>query len=91
MADHILQSQALRSFRIGRCTSQPTGDFEQRPVDDCGWLIHGHVHDRWKVSRRQINVSVEVWNFEPVSLEAIAALIESGPVAPPEAEGQHYE
>ncbi len=35
--------------------------------------------DHWKVSGRQINVSVEVWNFEPVSLETITALIQDGP------------
>ena len=52
--------------------------FEQRPVDNGGWLIHGHVHNRWKVSGRQINVSVENWNYEPVSLETIAAIIEAG-------------
>jgi calcineurin-like phosphoesterase family protein len=51
----------------------------QRPVDNGGWLIHGHVHNRWKFSGRQINVSVENWNFEPVSLETIMAIIEDGP------------
>ena len=56
--------------------------FDQRPVDDGGWLVHGHVHDRWKVSGRQINVSVEVWNFEPVGLESIAAIIQAGIQAP---------
>jgi calcineurin-like phosphoesterase family protein len=53
--------------------------YGQRPVDNGGWLIHGHVHNRWKLSGRQINVSVENWNFEPVSLETIAAVIEEGP------------
>jgi len=56
--------------------------YGQRPVDNGGWLIHGHVHNRWKVSGRQINVSVENWNFEPVSLETIAGIIESGPQPP---------
>lgn len=53
--------------------------YGQRPVDNGGWLIHGHVHNRWKLSGRQINVSVENWNFEPVSQETIAAVIEEGP------------
>jgi calcineurin-like phosphoesterase family protein len=53
--------------------------YGQRPVDGGGWLIHGHVHNRWKVSGRQINVSVENWNFEPVGLDAIAAIIAAGP------------
>jgi len=55
--------------------------FEQRPVDEGGWLIHGHVHNRWKVSGRQINVSVEVWNFEPVSWDTITDIIQQGPAA----------
>ncbi|HEY9785707.1 MAG TPA: metallophosphoesterase family protein [Candidatus Obscuribacterales bacterium] len=54
--------------------------FEERPVDKGGWLIHGHVHQRWKVTGRQINVSVEVWNFEPVSVDTIADIIRQGPV-----------
>jgi calcineurin-like phosphoesterase family protein len=54
--------------------------YGSRPVDRGRWLIHGHVHNRWKVLRKQINVSVEPWNFEPVSLETIAALIQAGPV-----------
>jgi calcineurin-like phosphoesterase family protein len=53
--------------------------YGQRPVDAGGWLIHGHVHNRWKFSGRQINVSVENWNFEPASLETISAIIERGP------------
>lgn len=51
-----------------------------RTVDHGRWLIHGHVHNRWKVSKKQINVSVEPWNFEPVNLETIATLILAGPV-----------
>lgn len=53
--------------------------YGQRPVDGGGWLIHGHVHHRWKVSGRQINVSVENWNFEPVALETLADIIADGP------------
>ncbi len=53
--------------------------FADRPVDNGGWLIHGHIHQHWKVNRKQINVSVDVWNFEPVSLESIVAIIKEGP------------
>lgn len=55
--------------------------YSQRPVDQGGWLIHGHVHDRWQFSGRQINVSVENWDFEPVSLAVLASYIETGPRA----------
>lgn len=57
--------------------------FAQRPVDDGGWLIHGHIHHKWKVNKKQINVSVDVWNFKPVSLDEIVNLIISGPASLP--------
>jgi calcineurin-like phosphoesterase family protein len=65
--------------------------FGSRPVDKGRWLVHGHVHDRWKVSKKQINVSVEPWNFEPVSLEALAAIIQQGPVETGLDTGTSYE
>lgn len=43
--------------------------------DEGDWLLHGHVHDAWKVNGRQINVGVDVWDFTPVPLETIAAMI----------------
>lgn len=64
--------------------------FQHRPVDDGGWLIHGHVHNRWKVSGRQINVSVEMWNFEPVSLDCIAEIIKAGPTTRSEDNSEAY-
>ncbi len=50
---------------------------EYKPDDQGNWLLHGHVHERWKTSGRQINVGVDVWDFFPVSLEAVATLIKS--------------
>jgi calcineurin-like phosphoesterase family protein len=44
---------------------------EHRPVDEGGWLLHGHVHERWRVRGRQINVGVDAWAGHPVSLEKI--------------------
>lgn len=49
---------------------------EWRPVDDGKTiLLHGHVHNGWKVNGRQINVGVDVWDFRPVSLEQIEAIL----------------
>lgn len=56
---------------------------EHRIADDGGWLLHGHVHDAWKVRGRQINVGVDVWDFTPVTTTAIMAIIA--------AEGAHDE
>ena len=43
------------------------------PAD--AWLLHGHVHEKWKTSGRQINVGIDVWNFRPVSEEVLLDLI----------------
>lgn len=48
---------------------------ERRPIDEGGWLLHGHVHHRWRVNGRQINVGVDAWGYEPVPAERIAELI----------------
>lgn len=46
-----------------------------RPKDDGRWLICGHVHEKWKVVDRMINVGVDQWDFKPVSVEEIARII----------------
>ncbi|MCU1392315.1 MAG: metallophosphoesterase [Ilumatobacteraceae bacterium] len=39
----------------------------QRPTDDGTMLLHGHVHDRWRVNGHQVNVGVDAWDYRPVS------------------------
>lgn len=46
-----------------------------RPTDEGGWLLHGHVHDLWKIEGKQINVGVDVWNFLPVPITEIERII----------------
>lgn len=48
---------------------------ELRPRDEGQWLIHGHVHDKWQVKSRMINVGVDVWDFRPVTEAQIAQII----------------
>lgn len=43
------------------------------------WLIHGHIHDAWKVNGHQINIGVDVWGFQPVSERQILEVIGRGP------------
>jgi calcineurin-like phosphoesterase family protein len=38
-----------------------------RPIDDGRPLLHGHVHTRWQVNGRQMNVGVDVWDYRPVA------------------------
>ncbi|HVC14309.1 MAG TPA: hypothetical protein VND62_05555 [Acidimicrobiales bacterium] len=42
------------------------------PVDEGMWLLHGHVHEKWRQQGRMVNVGVEVWDFTPVPEEVIA-------------------
>ncbi len=45
-------------------------------LQDTGlWLIHGHVHDAWVTQDRMINVGVDVWDFTPVHIDTLAAII----------------
>jgi calcineurin-like phosphoesterase family protein len=47
---------------------------EWRPKDEGKWLLHGHVHELWKVRDRMINVGVDQWGFAPVRFETIQEL-----------------
>lgn len=46
-----------------------------RPKDDGRWLLCGHVHEKWKLGNRMINVGVDQWDFKPVSIEEIKKII----------------
>lgn len=46
-----------------------------RPQDVGGWLIHGHVHEKWTIKGRQVNVGVDVHGFAPVSEDELMRLI----------------
>jgi calcineurin-like phosphoesterase family protein len=48
---------------------------EHRPVDEGGWLLHGHVHERWRIRGRQINVGVDAWAGHLVSVDTIETII----------------
>lgn len=51
----------------------------QRPADAGLVLLHGHVHERWKVNGRQVNVGVDVWDYRPVSdPQILSALTDTG-------------
>ena len=51
---------------------------EYRPtVADGQWLIHGHVHDLWRIKGKQVNVGVDVWNYHPVVEENLSLYAEA--------------
>jgi len=50
----------------------------RRPlVEGCDWLICGHTHEKWKILRNMVNLSVDVWNFYPTSIETIVQTVEN--------------
>lgn len=56
---------------------------DHRLPDNGKWLIHGHIHQNGFVKDRQINVSVEMWDYKPVSLDTIQAIIDNTYICTP--------
>lgn len=50
---------------------------ELRASDQGAPIVHGHVHQEWRVRGRQFNVGVDVNNFEPVSEEELRDWVRS--------------
>jgi calcineurin-like phosphoesterase family protein len=81
----VLNSQVrieVNGVRVDLCHFPFEGDsherdryVEHRPSDVGQWLLHGHVHDSWKVKGRQVNVGVDVWDYTPVNEEDIIRLV----------------
>ena len=40
------------------------------------WIICGHVHEKWITKQKNINLSVDVWNYSPVSIDDLIDFIE---------------
>jgi calcineurin-like phosphoesterase family protein len=51
---------------------------EQRPLDEGEWLLHGHVHERWRQRGRMINVGVDAWGGYPVADSQLATTVSKG-------------
>lgn len=49
--------------------------WDLRYEDDGGYLLCGHVHEKWTQIGKMINVGVDVRNFKPMSLAEIEELI----------------
>lgn len=48
---------------------------ERRLIDEGRWLLHGHVHEKWKIKNKMINVGVDVWDYKPVHISEIERII----------------
>ena len=51
---------------------------ERRLRDEGELLICGHIHEKWLKIRNMVNVSVDVWNFFPASVEQVLAVAQQG-------------
>lgn len=49
--------------------------FHRRWANEGGWLLCGHVHEKWKQLDKMINVGCDVWDYRPVSLDKIRNII----------------
>lgn len=49
--------------------------WDKRLSDDGRVLFHGHVHEKWLLKDRMVNVGVDKWNFAPVSLPELLEFI----------------
>jgi calcineurin-like phosphoesterase family protein len=52
---------------------------DARPADRGQWLLHGHVHEKWRQRGRMINVGVDAWGYRPVSESALGEMMAAGP------------
>lgn len=52
-----------------------TPDNATRPIDRGMFLLHGHTHGTYKNRGRMLNLCVDAWQFKPVTLQQIEALI----------------
>lgn len=66
----------FKTIQLNKTIQISTGEFlylNHYPEKSSKELFNltAHIHSLWKVQRNMINVSVEVWNFKPVSEEEI--------------------
>lgn len=66
-------------------TSDPRGRTRfdvDRPSDTGLFLLHGHVHGRWRRYGNQIDVGVDAWGGRLVAADSILKMVGAGDVGP---------
>jgi calcineurin-like phosphoesterase family protein len=64
-------------LRRADATDERYADRRPDSLHGADWLFHGHVHEKWRLRGRMLNVGVDVWEFRPVSVEQIAEYLAS--------------
>ncbi len=44
--------------------------------DKEAWVLHGHVHDRFRTRNKHVNVGVDVWDYYPVHINTIRRILD---------------
>lgn len=74
---NYVSSGVLTNEQGDRLISYDMRFMNQRYEDEGGWLLCGHIHDKWRIKGRMLNVGVDVHNFKPISIEDVEAIIAS--------------
>lgn len=67
-------------LRRADATDERYEEYRPEPKDlpHSGYLLHGHVHEKWRRRGSMVNVGVDVWDFRPVSEPDLVRFILSG-------------
>jgi calcineurin-like phosphoesterase family protein len=76
LADHF--PYRFQDEDVADPNARPERYPEAHPVDNGQWLLHGHVHERWRQRGRMVNVGVDAWGGRPVSADELAAIMDRG-------------
>ena len=74
---HFPRQDDLRALKRGRGEEYTKEDKFARYRPTTGPVLHGHVHSLWKKRGTDINVGVDVWNYQPVAAETLLELLDS--------------
>ena len=76
MKCYLFNDERNRSFKPkwNRCIKELKRYREFKHKNN-NWTVCGHVHERWKVRKKNINCSVDQWKFRPVSADEILNII----------------
>lgn len=44
--------------------------------EDNKWILHGHVHDRFRSRNKHVNVGVDVWDYAPVHINRVREILD---------------
>ncbi len=61
--------------RPGDWDEKTKGKLQRPPIEFEGWCLTGHVHEKWRIKNKCLNVGVDVHDYKPVSLTRCREII----------------